>query len=379
MSYRFRRHLNRISKLVGCWLLIVTTPGFAGVGDNPDLDVIFQFTLAPSGVTTSADGSWIMGVNQAEKPLMRAVRISRSGEVSPFPNEKMGLGDTSASTPLDAIEALQNDLNGIVWMLDNGRRSEILPKVIAWNQEKERVQQVLYLAPPAVVPGSFVADLLVDAFSSLVFISDPANGTNAALIILDRSTGIARRFLQGHAALQPDRSVILRATRTGQETRRLDGSATLPHCGIRPLAMDRKGQWLYFAAVQSRAIYRLPGALLRNPDVTDEKLVKALERYAEKPAAASISIDNKNNIYVADIEGRAIGVIDPDKRGYKTMTSDPRLVWPDGLCFGQDGKLYFYSRTQTPVAASTSRDGHAPSTEHSMFRIKPLAPGQPGN
>lgn len=349
----------------------------AGIGDNPDLETIFQFTLAPSGLTSLPDGTWVLGVNQAEKPRLRCVRISRSGDVSPFPNEPMSLGDAASPTPLDAIEALQTDAAGIVWLLDNGRRSELPPKVIGWNHEKQKVQQVLHLSPPAVVPGSFVADLLVDPFSPLIVVSDPANGTNAALILLDRSTGIARRCLQGHAALQPDVSIPLNVTRTGQETKRLDGSTMMPHCGVRPLAMDRKGQWLYFAAVQSHAVYRLPAALLRTPDASDEALAKAIERYADKPAAAAFTLDNKNNLYLGDIESRSIRVIDPEKKNCRAVASDPRLVWPDGLCFGQDGRLYFYSRSQATVPPA--RDGRSPGTEHSMFRVQPLAPGTPGN
>lgn len=349
----------------------------AGIGDNPNLETIFQFTLAPSGLTAAPDGTWVLGVNQAEKPRLRSVRISRSGEVTPFPNEKMSLGDPLSSTPLDAIEAMQTDAAGIVWMLDNGRRSEVPPKVIGWNHEKQRVQQVIHLSPPAVVPGSFVADLLVDATSPLIIISDPANGTNAALILVDRSTGIARRCLQGHPALQPDPTFTLNVTRTGQEIRRLDGSATVPHCGVRPLAMDRKGQWLYFAAVQSRAVYRLPAALLRTADTADEILAKAIEKFADKPAAASFTFDNKGNLYIGDLESRSISVIDPEDRTCRPLASDPRLIWPDGLCFGLDGKLYFFSRTQATVA--TPLDGRTPGTEHSMFRVQPLAPGQPGN
>ena len=368
------------SSLTGAFLFLVLLalpPARAGIGENPDLETIFQFTLAPSGLTSAPDGTWVLGVNQDEKPRLRAVRISRSGDVSPFPNEKMSQGDPTSPTPLDAVEALQTDPAGVVWMLDNGRRSELPPKVVGWNHEKQRVQQVIHLSPPAVVPGSFVADLLVDAFSPLIVISDPANGTNAALILLDRSTGIARRCLQGHPSLQPDPLVELRVTRTGQETRRLDGSAMMPHCGVRPLAMDRKGQWLYFAAVQSRVIYRLPTALLRAADTSEEALAKAVEKYADKPAAASFTLDNKNNLYLGDLESRSISVIDPEHKTCRPITSDPRLVWPDGLCFGQDGKLYFFSRTQATVAAP--RDGRALGTEHSMFRMQPLAPGQPGN
>lgn len=366
------------SRLTGAFLflaLLVLPPAYAGTGENPDLETVFQFTLAPSGLTSLPDGRWVIGVNQAEKPRLRSVSFSQSGEVQPFPNETMSQGDASASAPLDAIEALQCDAAGMVWLLDNGRRSEVPPKLVCWNLDKQKVQQVLYLSPPAVTPGSFVADLLVDANSPLIVISDPANGVNAALILLDRSTGVARRILQGHQALQPDKSVHLQVTRTGQEARRLDGSTTLPHCGVRPLATDRKGQWLYFAPVQSHALYRLPMALLRQPGVGDEELAKALERYAEKPAAASLAVDNKNNVYVGDIEGRSISVIDPDKRQCQPLFSDPRLVWPDGLCFGQDGKLYLYSRTQVKVSAP--RDGRVTGVEHRMFKVQPLAPGQP--
>lgn len=348
----------------------------AGIGESDDIEVVFRFSLAPAGVTTTLNGTWVLGVNQSEKARLRAISISRSGEVTPFPNEKMALGEQS-DVPLDAIEALQTDASGVVWMLDNGRRSEVPPKLIAWDNEKHRPNKVINLAPPATVPGSFLSDLSIDPGSQLAFISDPASGSNAALIVLDRSTGIARRLLQGHPSMVPDPSVPLRSTRTGKETKRLDGTSTNAHTGVRPLVIDRKGQWLYYAAVQSRAVYRLPLTLLRENDVSNDKLMAAIERYAEKPAAASLTIDNKNNLYVGDIEGRAIGCIEADKRGYRVLASDARLVWPDGLCFGIDGKLYFVSRTQASVAPS-SRTGPALPAEHCMFRLAPLAPGVPG-
>jgi len=349
----------------------------AGEGDNPDLETVFQFTLAPAGITLAPDGTWLFGVNQSEKPRLRAVRISKSGEVSPFPSEKVSMGDPSVATPLDAVESLQADPEGIIWLLDNGRRSEVPPKVIGWNEDKQRVQQVLYLSPPAIVPGSFVSDIVVDPESTSAFISDPANGANAALIVLDRATGIARRCLEGHPSVVPDPSVVLSTTRTGKETRRLDGTTLVPHGGVRSLVMDRKSQWLYFAAVQSHFVYRVPAALLRDPHVSEARLEGAIERYAGKPPAASLTIDSKNNLYVGDIQGRAIGVIDPESRQYRILTSDARLLWPDGLCFGQDGKLYFYSRSQPGLEAA--RSGVTTAVEHRMFRMKPLAAGQPGS
>jgi hypothetical protein len=368
--------LVRLLGLVIVSILLSTGSARAGIGESPDIEVIFQFTLAPAGLTALSDGTWVLGVNQSEKSRLRAVHLSKGGEVTPFPNEKMAMGEP-CDAPLDAVEALQTDSAGTVWMLDNGRRSELPAKLVGWDTDKKRVRQLFNFAPPAIVPGSFLSDLAIDPGSQLVFISDPASGSNAGLIVLNRATGTAHRILQGHPSMMPDPSVSLRATRTGKETRRIDGTATMAHTGVRPLVLDRKAQWLYYAPVQSRAIYRIPVAMLRSGETDNDKLVAAIERYAEKPAAASLAIDNKNNLYVGDIEGRAIGCIEADKRGYRVLASDARLVWPDALTFGQDGKLYFVSRTQANV--TSSRTAPTPTAEHSMFRLVPLAPGVPGS
>ncbi|MDB6119499.1 MAG: hypothetical protein JWO08_3280, partial [Verrucomicrobiaceae bacterium] len=308
----------------------------AGVGNDPGMETVFQFSLAPAGLTASLDGNWVLGVNQNEKPRQRAVQISKSGEVKPFPNEKMSTGDPSADTPLDAIEGLQTDKEGVIWMLDNGRRSEVPPKIVAWSLDKQKVQKVFNLSPPAVVLGSYLSDIIVDPLAPYIYMSDPANGSNAAIIVLDRTSGIARRVLQGHPSVVPDVKVPLRTGSNGLEIRRLDGTTTLPHCGVRPLALDRKSTWLYYTAVQSHAVYRIPVELLRNLDTPADKLAAAVASYAEKPACASLVMDSKGNLYIGDIEGRAIGVIEAGPKPYRVLASDPRLLWPDDLCFGID-------------------------------------------
>ena len=352
---------------------------FGGVDSDPALDTVFQFSLAPAGLTASLDGTWVLGVSQTQKPRLRAVQLSKSGEVKPFPNEKISTGDPGVATPLDAIEGLQTDKEGMIWMLDNGRRSEVPPKIVAWSPDRQTVQKVFNLSPPAVVPGSYVSDLIVDPLAPFIYISDPANGSNAALIVLDRNTGIARRVLQGHPSVVPDAKVILAASGTGLETRRLDGMSTLPHCGVRPLAMDRKSAWLYYTAVQSHTVYRVPVELLRKPSVTPEELADAVVAYADKPACASLVLDSKGNLYIGDVESHAIGVIEAGAKPkpYRALASDHRLLWPDDLCFGIDGNLYFFSRTQP--APPINRDKATIMVEHSMFRLKPLAPGKPGD
>lgn len=359
--------------------------GPEGAFKSDDIEVVYQFSLSPSGVTAAPDGSWILSVSQSEKPRTRVVKVSKSGKVDAFPSEKISDAEPDASLQLDAVEGMTVGVDGFVWMLDNGRRSEVTPKIVAWNYEKNRLQHVHYLGQPAVVPGSFLADLAVDPGYPFVYVSDPANGADAALIVLDRATGLAHRVLQGHPSVTPDPAVKTENARAGNSARRLDGVQTFPHGGVDPIALDRKGEWLYFAPLRSKKLYRIKTDLLRSPDTSAEKLAQSVQAYADKPAATSITIDNKGNIYVGDIEGRAIGVIENDARhAYRVLTSDPRLVAPDGLCFGPDGKLYFFSRSQFAVQApvvgsatvSTTSGGAA---QHALYRMKPLAPGRVGD
>ena len=344
-----------------------------GIGDKPEIEVLCNLTLAPSVLTSAADASWIVGLDQTDKPRFRAVRLKKATTVEPFPTENAALGDKSAEIVLDAIEALQTDHDGLIWALDNGRRTEIPPKIVAWDDEDQKVTLVRNLAPPATVPGSFLADFIVDPDSPLVVITDPANGNDAALILLDRNTGIARRILEGHASVMPDKATPLPLPRGVTLPKRLDGSPALPRNGVRPLALDRKAEWLYFAAVQSRTLYRLPMRLLRKGNTSADAIVSALESYAQKPPCCSMVIDFKNNIHLGDLQNHAIGVIEGGNRSYRTIASDARLLWPDGLCFGQDGKLYFFSRLLAPNPKRTD------AIQHPIFCIQPLAEGRAGD
>lgn len=379
---REKRHLRvpSIASLFAAFLfsLAATQPVIAGVGDNPEIEVVYQLNIAPSVVTASADGSWVVGLDQADRPQFRAVRVKKATEVVPFPSDAIARADASGPVILDAVEALHRDHDGIVWILDNGRRSEMPPKIVAWDDNESKVQMVRAITPPATVPGSFLSDFVIDPDSPLVVISDPANGANAALILLDRGTGVGRRVLQGHASVVPNPTVALTLPRGMTAVKRLDGTSVLPHAGVRPLALDRKAEWLYFAPVQSRHIFRLPMKLLRRSDASAEALAAAVEQYAYKPPCSSFVIDTKGNIHLGDIESRAIGVIESGKRGYRALASDARLLWPDGLAFGQDGNLYFFSRSLMPSGGNSKNSTTTPVV-HELFRMKPVAEGRAGD
>lgn len=340
---------------------------FAGdpvLSDN--LEVVYQLSLPPSAIACAPDGSWVMGVNPAEKPRNRAVKVTRNGTVVPFPSAGMSEAIPGENLPLDSISGLQTDTDGIVWMVDNGRRTETSPKIIAWNEDKQHLHSVFNLAAPAVSPTSFVADIAVDPNSTLVYLADPASGTDAAIIALDRATGLARRLLQGCACVQPDASMPIPSGSGSSETRRLDGRTVMPQCGINALCLDKKSEWLYFCARQSGHIYRVRTSILADAKARPEDVANAVETWATKPFSSSMAIDTKGNLFVTDVANRGIVVIEPARRIFLPLLSDPRLLNPDGLSFGQDGKLYFFSPTQSRSAPAPMPDAFC------LFRVPDL-------
>ena len=343
-------------------------------------ELIFQLPLAPAGLTVTPDGGFIISVSFTEKPQNRVITVGRGGESKPFPNTSLSQAGPGEALQFDAIEGIQCADDGVVWMLDNGRRSELPPKVIAWDSGHNRLQRVFNLAPPAVMPTSLLDDVVMDREAPFLYLSDPANGTDAALIVLDTTTGLARRVLQGHPSVVPVVGLDLSIDGHKLETKRLDGTVADPVGGVNPLALDRKGEWLYFGPLRSHKLYRVKTEYLRDATMSPDRLAGLVEEYSAKPLCDGITLDSKGNVYVSDLTLKGIGMIATGSKEYRILASDPRFLWPDGLCFGADGRLYFYTnagKTIPPGSSSASPTGE-PTTNY-LFRLQTPASGKVGD
>jgi sugar lactone lactonase YvrE len=356
-------------------------------------------------MTMTPDGDFIVSVSHEEKPQNRVLEISKKGIAKPFPTPGISQvpnpagspaasgresprksGGASANSPpvpeepltVDAVQGMQLDSEGVVWMLDNGRLSEVPPKVVAWDVPHNKLHRVLNLTAPAVLPGSNLGDLAVEPDHPFIYITDPAGGANAALIVLDSSTGLARRVLQGHPSVVPVAGLDLVIDGQKILTKRLDGSVADPIGGVRSLALDRHGEYLYFGPMRSLKLYRIKTEHLRNASLPAEKLAGLVEEFSNKPLSAGISLDSKGNIYVADLPGKAIGMITAATHQYKVLVSDPRLIWPDGLCFGSDGKLYFFTNIRH-VKPRGEQAFSADSPTNYLFRLQTPGSGRLGD
>lgn len=344
---------------------------------EPQVEAVFQLPLAPAGMTVGPGGSFLISVSYEEKPQNRVIEVNKNGDSKPFPTP--GISQAVENEPLtfDSVQGMQADKDGVIWMVDSGHRGEVPPKIIAWDAGHKKLLRILNLSQPAVLPGSNLDDLAAEPDHPFIYISDQASGADAALLVVDRSTGLARRVLQGHPSVVPVTGMDLMIDGQIIQSRRLDGSLADPQGGIKPLALDRHGEWLYYGPMRSHKLYRIKTEHLRNMTLSADKLAGLVEEYATKPLCAGITLDSKNNIYISDLGAKAIGMIVAGTKQYKILASDPRFLWPDGLCFGVDGQLYFFSNTRNARPRGVKTAAEPPA--NFLFRLQTTASGRVGD
>lgn len=302
----------------------IDEPALAESTDEGGFDVVAELDVAPGNIAVGTDGTPYVTLHQFFAPEFPVAAVTSSG----------------AQRILDRVDLISPlgiaaDAAGTIWALDNGLATGGPPRLVA--QGSNGVIRGYDLSS-ATVDGSFVNDLVIDLANRSAYIADPANGPDAALIILDLASGKARRLLQGHDSVVPDATLDLVIDETPVTMKR-DGDYVRPKIGVNPIAADATREWIYYGAMHGRHMYRITSEALRDRALGPKQLQGKVERYAEKPICDGIAIDKDGNLYLGDLANNAIGVITPDRQ-YRELIRDPRLSWVDAFAIGPDNMVY---------------------------------------
>ncbi len=271
-------------------LLAALCPTAEGQRRIAGFNIIASLDSAPGNITVTADGRTIMSLHQFYEPQYSVVELNPRNVLVPFPNEAIANTQSQAALKLDAVLGIRSDERGIVWMLGNGMRGGSVPKLLAWDPRQNALYRVIYLPPPITPADAFVNDLAIDTGRNAIYISDPAGGQNAALIVVDLMTGASRRVLQGHSSVTPEAVDLIIDGRPFQIKDKA-GKLAKPHIGVDPIALDTNNEWVYFGPMHGTSMYRIKAVDLANPNLTDSELAARVERYGDKPIAmGSLSI-----------------------------------------------------------------------------------------
>ncbi|MEM9447977.1 MAG: L-dopachrome tautomerase-related protein [Cyanobacteria bacterium P01_E01_bin.6] len=302
--------------------------------DIDSLDVVAEFSAEnpPGNIAVMPDGRLIMSQHQFYGTDFKVMEVLSDGTVQPFPNAAWSSPPDENGIGLNNVLGIRADMNGVVWMLDNSGNTNF-GRLIGWDTRTDSLHQVVYLASPVIPDNPFLNDFAIDLYHDAAYIADTAEGSNSALIVVDLTTGYARRVLDGHPSMQPEDIPIV-----------IDGEAVMlggveARIGVNPITLAPDNDWVYYGAMNGRSLYRIRTTDLLDLSLSPDELASRVERFGDKPISDGITIDAGGNVYVTDITNNAIGITRPSGE-YEVLYQDEMLSWTDGFGFGPDNQIY---------------------------------------
>lgn len=345
---------------------------YGGGGDFPDrsgapllggdaLEVVANLDHPPGNVAVAADGRVFATFHPEGDPPLPLFELVDGKPVAYPPG---GLpGGLTLQTPL----SLRVDRKHRLWVLDYGRHGLGQARLLAFDLATDALVYRHDFPAKIALTGSNLNDFQVSPDGRHVYVADASLFLQIpAIVDYDVGRQRGRRLLQGHESVLPEKFVpVVHGARM-----QLWGVFAI-RPGVDSIALDDAGEWLYFAPLTSRSLWRVRAADLDDESVDRETLESRVERFADKTMSAGIAIDAHGTLYLSDIEHSAIVALGQDKK-LRTLLKDERLRWPDGLAFGPGGWLYVSCSSLDTVLGRGADEvrAHAP---YQIFRFRPDA------
>jgi sugar lactone lactonase YvrE len=335
------------------------------------LEVIADLPTPPGNIAVSAQGRVFVTLHPEARPSAKVVEL-RDGQVVPFPSAEYQQPQRSPLHFRDVL-GIRIDRADHLWTLDNGGHGLHPARLQSFDIER-RVAVHGFEFPRAVAGlGSHLNDFQVAPDGRFVYVADASFfAKTPAIVVYDVVNRRARRLLEGHPAVTPDRYTPV------VQGRRMEVFGLVAiRPGVDAIALDETGEWLYFAPVTSLSLYRVRTADLRDEQLAGADLAGRVEVVAPKTMSDGITMDAAGTVYLSDLEHSAIVALRPD-RSLETVVQSPRLRWPDGFSFGPGGWLYVTCSSLQHVIGRTPRHiaAHGP---YQVFRLQLGVPATPGH
>lgn len=326
------------------------------------LETVAELPTPPGNIAVSADGRVFVSLHPEARPEWKIVELV-NGEMRPWPNLDW---QTSPAEPrrFRDVLSLRIDAQNRLWTLDNGQHGLHPGRLLAFDVDSRTLVHEFEFPREIAGLGSHLNDFQVSPDGNTIYIAEASFfGLTPALIVYDVQKKTARRLLENHPAVQADPFIPVVQ---GRKMEAYGLVAIRP--GVDSIVLDRRGEWLYFAAVTDLNLYRVRSADLRDEQLDAATLAGRIETVVPKTVSDGLTIDDADTIYISDPEHSAIIALRSDRTA-ETLVQTDRLRWPDGFSFGPGGWLYVTcSSLQTVIGKPPS--AIAANAPYSVFRIQ---------
>ncbi len=332
----------------------------AAIRPPSDLQVVHEFDQPPGNIAVDSAGNIAVCFHPEAQPIEKMKILSASNETTNLPNEWF-----------DTVMSLRFDREGFLWTLDHGMHGLREPKLLQIDIQKIQILQEIRISSEYAPLGSNLNDFQISPSGDYIFIADTSFIRNRpGILLVNLKSGEISRRLDNH-----------QTTRKGPYFISVDQNAVgfppllTMRPGIDSIAIDRRGEWLYYGSMSDTKLYRVPVKELLNEK--EESLDQKIELYSNKPLSDGLTIDDEDNIYISQIQSNSISVIDGKSRKLSLLLKSPDLQWPDGFSFGPNQTIYVTASYLHHVAfqAPGSWKNKGPFR---IFKFAGLAPARAG-
>ncbi len=305
------------------------------------LEVVAQFEQQVTGVAVTQGGRIFVNSPRWEKDVAISVaEVGPGSKLTPYPNaewnawrndHKLSNGDHFVCVQ-SVVAGPQNSL----WVLDpaapgNEFNLEGGPKLVEIDLASNQPKRTIPFDREVIPQGSYLNDVRFSADGKWAYITD--SGVIGALIVVDLTSNKPRRVLSGHPSTQMEKDVVVMTD--GKPLKRPDDRG--PEFAADGIALDPKGEYLYWQALTGKTLYRIATNALQDPDAG--KAAAAVEKLGTTCVADGYWMDQTGRLFITSPADNSVKLRQPDG-SLKIVAQDPRLRWPDSMAEGADGSLY---------------------------------------
>lgn len=326
------------------------------------LETVAELPTPPGNIAVSADGRVFVSLHPEARPEWKIVELV-DGTMQPWPNLAFQTDPNEPRRFRDVL-SLRIDAQNRLWTLDNGQHGLHPGRLLAFDVASGALVHEFEFPRAIAGLGSHLNDFQVAPDGNTIYIAEASFfALTPALIVYDVQNQSARRLLESHPAVQADPFIPV------VQGRRMEAYGLVAiRPGVDSIVLDRRGEWLYFAAVTDLNLYRIRAADLRDPQLDAATLAGRVETVVAKTVSDGLTIDDSDTIYISDPEHSAIVALRSDRTA-ETLVQSERLRWPDGFSFGPDGWLYVTCSSLQHVIGKPASEVAA-NAPYSVFRIQ---------